>query len=500
MSRFLRFLPAFILLTVGNGKANPPIPVKHNRLYVSHYENVLGTSLELKVSTSSAAVSEKAETAVLKEIDRLAGILSGYDPHSEFSRWMKTSQTAVPVSAELFEVLGLFDRWRIRTNGAVDASAEVITKLWKQAAAKNQLPSAADLATAVSHIRQPHWRLDSASRTATHLSDVPLMLNSFAKSYIIRHAADAGRGVTGVQAIIVNIGGDLVVSGNLKETILISDPKDDAENAEPIDRLQVSNLAVATSGNYRRGERIAGHWYSHIVDPRTGQPAGYILSATVIAPGATDAGALATAFNVLSTDESMRLASTVPGAEYLIITADGNRIASPGWKDLETKMPPTPAPPPGNFELLIDLEVNMQVGLNNYKRPYVAVWIEDENHAPVRAISVWRGEQRYLRELKSWYLKYGDMYRSDANFGTTITSATRPAGKYTLKWDGNDDQGKPVKPGKYIIKIEVAREHGTYQIMRQELDCNDQAKVVNLTGNIEISSVTLDYRKTTNGQ
>jgi thiamine biosynthesis lipoprotein len=105
-----------------------------------------------------------------------------------------------------------------------------------------------------------------------------------------------------------------------------------------------------------------------------------------------------------------------------------------------------------------------------------------------------------LRELKSWYLRYGDTYRSDANFGSSITSATRPAGKYTLKWDGNDDQGKPVKPGKYIIKIEVAREHGTYQIMRQEIDCDNQPKFINLTGNVEISSASLDYRKSTNGQ
>ena len=500
MSRPFRIFTVFLLLTVVTGKAFPPGSAKPYRLFVSHYENILGTSLELKVSAGSTVASEKAEAAVLKEISRLADILSGYNPHSEFSQWMKTAQTPVRVSPELFEVLGLFDQWRIRTDGALDASAEVITKLWKQAAATGRLPSDADLVRAVNQVKQPHWRLDSTGRTATHLSNAPLMLNSFAKSYIIRHAADAGRAIDGVDAIIVNIGGDLVISGHVNETVLISDPKDDAENADPIDQVQVSNQAVATSGNYRRGELIAGHWYSHIVDPRTGQPAGRILSATVVAPNATDAGALATAFNVLSPEESVRLAATIPGAQYLIITAAGDRIASPGWKDLETKAPPQPAHAPGNFELLVNLEVNMQVGANNYKRPYVAVWVEDEDHSSVRAISVWRGETRYLRELKSWYLRYGDTYRSDMKFGGSITSATRPAGKYTLKWDGNDDQGNPVKPGKYVIKIEVAREHGTYQIMRQEIDCDNQPKVINLTGNVEISSASLDYRKSTNGQ
>jgi thiamine biosynthesis lipoprotein len=498
MSRFFSFLTVLLLGFTPGGKSY--------RLFVSHYENILGTSLELKVAASSEASSEKAEAAVLNEIGRLSAILSGYDPQSEFSRWMKTSQIPERVSPELFEVLGLFDQWRIRTNGALDASAEVITKLWKQAAANGRLPSDAEVAAAVNRVRQPHWKLDSVSRTATHLSNAPLMLNSFAKSYIIRHAADAGRAIEGIDAIIVNIGGDLVISGNVNETVLISDPKDDAENARPIDQLKISNKAVATSGNYRRGELIAGHWYSHIVDPRTGQPAGRILSATVVAPNATDAGALATAFNVLSPDESVRLASTIPGAQYLIITAAGDRVTSPGWKNIQSDTSSGLAGAiglphaPGNFEMLINLEVNMQVGANNYKRPYLAAWVEDEDHSSVRAISVWRGEMRYLRELKSWYLRYGDTYRSDMKFSSSITSATRPSGKYTLKWDGNDDQGNPVKPGKYVIKIEVAREHGTYQLMRQEIDCDNQPKVINLTGNVEISSASLDYRKTTNGQ
>ncbi len=505
MLRLFSILTVFLAVHV---VALPPRPAdyfplrsaKHSRLFVSHYENILGTSLELKVSASSAVSSGKAEAAVLKEIARLSAILSGYDPHSEFSGWMKTAGSPERVSPELFEVLGLFDQWRIRTDGALDASAEVITKLWKQAAANGRLPSDAELVAAVNRVRQPHWKLDSVARTATHLSNAPLMLNSFAKSYIIRHAADAGLAIDGVDAIIVNIGGDLVISGNVNETVLVSDPKDDADNANPIDQLQVSNMAVATSGNYRRGELIAGHWYSHIVDPRTGQPAGHILSATVVASNATDAGALATAFNVLSPEESIRLASTIPGAQYLIITAAGNRIASSGWKDLEKGTTQVVPHSPGNFELLIDLEVNMQSAPNNYKRPYLAAWVEDEDHSSVRAISVWRGEMRYLRELKSWYLRYGDTYGSDAKFSSSITSATRPAGKYTLKWDGTDDQGKPVKPGKYVVKIEVAREHGTYQIMRQEIECDNQSKVVNLTGNVEISSASLDYRITTNGQ
>jgi FAD:protein FMN transferase len=463
-----------------------------SHLYTSHYENVLGTSLELKVSAVSQQASAQAEKAALGEIDRLTKILSGYDPNSEFSRWMHTRNEAVPVSPELFEVLGLFDTWRLRTAGALDASAEVITRVWKKAAARGSLPTDRELDSAIGQVRQRHWTLDPATKTAMHLSDAPLLLNSFAKSYIIRHAGEAALATAGVSGIVVNIGGDLVVAGQWQEPVWVSDPRADAENDEPVCRLAISDRAIATSGNYRRGEFIAGHWYSHIVDPRTGQPADGILSATVVAPDATDAGALATAFNVMTPEESRQLAATLPGVDYLILTRDGRRFESAGWKKLE-KGGGARAGAPGNFELLVNLEINLQQGFA--KRPYVAVWVEDENHAPVRTIAVWHGSDRYLPELKSWYLKYRGQYTEDKNFNASITSATRSAGKYAVKWDGLDDHGNPVKPGKYVLKIEAAREHGTYQLMRQEIDCDDTPKKVDLTGNIEIASASLDYHK-----
>jgi hypothetical protein len=253
---------------------------------------------------------------------------------------------------------------------------------------------------------------------------------------------------------------------------------------------------VATSGNYRRGELINGHWYSHIVDPRTGQPSDNVISATVVANNATDAGALATAFNVMTIGESIQLAATVAGAEYMIITKDGKRIASKGWDALSipVKKETVTANNKGNeFEILINLEIKAQQGFA--KRPYVAVWVEDENHAAVRTISVWHGSDRYMSDLKSWYLKNRSAYTADNAFHTTVSGATRSAGKYTLKWDGKDDKGNLLKAGKYTIKIEAAREHGTYQLMRQELMLNETPQEFILAGNAEIETATIDYKK-----
>ena len=78
-----------------------------------------------------------------------------------------------------------------------------------------------------------------------------------------------------------------------------------------------------------------------------------------------------------------------------------------------------------------------------------------------------------------------------------MSSATRNPGRHTFTWDGKDGQGKLVKPGTYTVMIEAAREHGTYQIMRQAMDFSSTPKEVQVPINgIEISAATLDYHKT----
>ncbi len=159
--------------------------ISHSELYRYNYENVLGTSLELKILAASEKDADVAQAAALDEIEREAKILSGYDAGSEFSRWNRTLGLAVPVAPELAEVLGLFDRWRQQTDGALDASAETVTRAWKAAAKQNRIPTAAELAAAVALVKQPHWSLDATNGTATRLSSAPLVLNSLANSYIV---------------------------------------------------------------------------------------------------------------------------------------------------------------------------------------------------------------------------------------------------------------------------------------------------------------------------
>ena len=475
-------------------------------LFRFNYENVLGTSLELKIAARTAADADRADAAARQEIEREAKILSVWDSQSEFSRWDAVVGQPAKVSPELFETLALFDDWRRRTDGALDASAEALVRVWKNAEREHRLPSAAELAAGVAEVKQKHWSLDRAAQTATRLDRTPIALNSFAKSYIAGHAADAALKTAGVNSIVVNIGGDLVIRGARPEVVDIADPFCGAENCAPIDAVQIQNRAIATSGNYRRGVEIAGKHYSHIVDPRTGATAEGIISSTVVAPNPADAGAMATAFSVLKPDESRRVAASVPGTEFLLVSSSGERIASAGWNKLRPAvafMPsaaapdPVPAPSAAAWDPAYELSINVELATFSgfSKRPYLAVWAEDANKKPVRTIALWYNKDRYLPEMRGWFRIAQSSGKDAYDFAHSVASATRGGGKYTINWDGKDNAGQLVPAGKYTIYIEAAREHGTYQLMHEEMDFNSAPAKADLKGGTEIAGAQLDYHK-----
>ena len=480
------------------------------RNWAFHHEHVLGTSLEVGIRASSPEQAERAEAAVLHTFDRDAALLSTWRDDSEVSRWSRTRFEPMAVSATLFEVLAQSDQWRERTGGALDASVEAATRLWQRTTTEGRIPTSREISVAVEAMQQPHWILDHERGTATRLTDVPLALASFTKSYISAHAADAAL-AAGAAGVMLNVGGDVVVRGNLIQLVAIADPRASAENDIALDHVVLREGAVATSGSYRRGFRTAAGssastpQYSHLLDPRTGQPAAHVLSSTVVAKDAVTAGALATAFSVLPVNESQRLAASVPGVQYLLVLADGEQVRGGGSSDapgLQTAafLPRAAMPAIGalwnqSFELSLAIDLP-RIEDARYRRPYVAVWVEDADHFPVRTLALWTQNPRWLPDLKQWYRD--DQVRTlaeGADLSRTVSSATRPPGRYTLKWDGKDNEGKPVKAGKYTILIEAAREHGGYDLQKQQLEFTGSTQQVSLPAARELGVTTLDYHK-----
>ena len=478
-----------------------------------HHENILGTSLDLAIRTESQSMALEAQQFALEEIERLSEIFSSYSSSSELSRWLETQNEEIHVSQELLWVFQRAEHWHMLSNGAFSAATSELSALWKNASELGEMPSTEALHQASTRTALSHWKLAPTESTATRLSNARINLNSIAKGYIIDQIGlTLVNAFPAIESCLINIGGDLRNFGQVHTEAIISDPFVGSRN-EAIETIILPiNSALATSGNYHQGFTIKNKRYSHILDPRSGYPVDHIASSTVIAPTAADADALATIFSVLQAEKSLELVEGLEGVECFLVSQDGTRIESEGWKALRKQLSPStttnrlvsndrqfevssPLDWITNFDCIISLELN-KISNRRYRRPYVAIWISDADKLPVRTLSLWIQKEKWLPDLKSWYRddKLRLLY-DDTELVKTISSATRPAGRYRVKWDGTDDTGQAVTAGKYFLNIEVTREHGTYQIIRHEIEFPTQASTTDLGGNTEVKGASIEFRR-----
>ncbi len=474
--------------------------------HVFDHESILGTSLHLELNAESR-VAEAAHAAVLAEIERLSKVFSSYDSQSELSQ-LNFPCAATTVSKDLFALLRESERWHRESGGAFHPGVEALTRLWKSAEQAGALPAEPERLKIVEQLKAPLWSLNAFQSTIRVDSALPLSFNAIAKGIIV-DAALASAEAAGAKDIVLEIGGDLRVSGARSWNIAVTDPRRTADNAPPLCEVELRSAAVATSGGYARGFDLAGRHYSHILDPRTGNPVEAVLQASVVAPDARTADALATILNVLTPMEGLALIANQKNCAALVIDAGGKQHASPGWTALvhsgDAVVPSLRLP--NGAECLLDFELAAPVtgtqerrgppegerggergrggrggrgGGGGYRRPYVAAWIEDESGKPVRTLCLWVQKPRWIPDLRRW----NKLYLDSTEKVSAVTRATRAPGSYHLAWDGKDDAGAPVElaRGKWTVRLEVVREHGGYQYLSCGFECGSSSFTHALTG------------------
>lgn len=144
----------------------------------------------------------------------------------------------------------------------------------------------------------------------------------------------------GIENFLVDVGGEVLAKGMKPENtpwiVGIERPSDsaNAEQREIETTLAVTDMAVATSGSYRKFYIRDGIRYSHAIDPSTGYPVKHnTLSVTVIAPDAMTADGMATAFLIMGSKKGLRFIKDHPGCDAWFIDAspDGSYIDS--WSE-----------------------------------------------------------------------------------------------------------------------------------------------------------------------
>lgn len=325
-TRALIALLALLVAGAGFSLLHPEPPAAE--LHMSG--RTMGTTYNVKYRSTQDAPSLKA---MQLEVDTLLAevnhTMSTYDPESELSRFNRLRTTDwVPASASLRAVLKAALEVGAQSEGAFDITVGPLVNLWGFGpdVHPDRVPRETDIAAA-----RMRSGLDKITLSETqpairkHRPDVFLDLSGIAKGYGVDRVAELMT-AHGIKHFMVEIGGEIRVRG-LKEQdtpwrIAIEKPLSGERSVHTM--LALSDIALATSGNYRNFFEVAGRRYSHTIDPTTGWPVdNHLVSVTVLAETSMRADAWATAFQVLGPERGMAIAERLNLPVLFVIEHDG---------------------------------------------------------------------------------------------------------------------------------------------------------------------------------
>ena len=131
-----------------------------------------------------------------------------------------------------------------------------------------------------------------------------------------------------------------------------------------------------------------------------------------------------------------------------------------------------------------------ELQVNPYHKPYVAIWLEQENRQYVTTIALWADDMEWYKDLRQWWRKAG---RSQLPFDSA-TGATKKPGTYQIDWSGKDNQGKSVPAGTYYLKIEASREEGGREFVKTKVHI-DKKNQLTLAGSKELGQINIQIVK-----
>ncbi len=249
--------------------------------------------------------------------------MSTYREDSEISRFNASSVDQwFNISTDFYTVLSSAMAIGWESRGAYDVTVGPLVEQWGFGPSGPVLaaPSDDDITDTLERVGQDHLRLDGEGLRLLKRSPVSLDLSSIAKGYAVDQVAQ-WLSEQGVNRYLVEVGGEMRLAGLSGRgdpwRIAIERPDSGDRTAETAIRL--TDIAVATSGDYRNFFEIDGQRFSHSIDPRRGYPVAHdLVSVTVVHPSAMMADGWATALVVLGYKDAMTVAQEQGLAVYFI--------------------------------------------------------------------------------------------------------------------------------------------------------------------------------------
>lgn len=289
---------------------------------------LMGNNFTISVVAEQEAFAQTNIERAIAEIRRIEQLFTTYKDDSQTNRINKNAGIApVTVDQEVFDLIERSIRISKITQGAFDISyGSIDTSLWNFDKTMTALPSKEEAKKRVHLINYKNIILDK-SNYSVFLKEKGMRIGfgGIGKGY----AAERAKKIlieNNVSSGIINASGDLTTWGkqpNGKQwTIGIANPD---QPTAAFSFIEISDKAVATSGNYEKFILIDGKKYSHTIDPKTGLPIRGIKSVTIICNNAEFADAMTTPIAIMGIQAGLYLVNQLPDL-YCIIIDDNNKI------------------------------------------------------------------------------------------------------------------------------------------------------------------------------
>ncbi len=295
---------------------------------VSQTKLGMGTYISMTAIHPSQDEAQEAFGLAFAEIERLSKLLSRFDASSPVAELNRTgSLQNAPI--EVLELVARSLSYHEQTNGAFDITVTPLIDLYKTSFAAGSRPSDVEVQTTLQHIGAEQI-IFSGGNISFKKSGMGITLDGIAKGYIVDKASEI-LSANGLHNHLINAGGDIRTAGSAAKaqpwTVAIQDPE---KLKDYPDVIQMTNGAIATSGNYEifyDNEKM----FHHIVDARTGVSPIQSTSVTVKTATVMDADALSTSVFVMQPVKGAAFINNRPDAECFIIGKDGASHQSNGW-------------------------------------------------------------------------------------------------------------------------------------------------------------------------
>ena len=260
----------------------------------------------------------------------------------------------VQVDDRILSMLELARQMYDLTGGKINIAMGSVLGIWhdyREAAEQNAsetdntLPTQEELEAAAQHCNINDLVIDEDAKTV-YLSDPEMSLDvgSVGKGYAVEMVCRAAE-ARGLTSALVSVGGNLRAIGTKPDgsqwTGGVENPWNASEfytsDSSYVAAVNMSDMALVTSGDYQRYYVVDGVRYHHLIDPATLWPAAYFNGVSVLAPDSGVADCLTTGLFCMPLEEGQKIVESLDGVEALWCTTDGQLVTSSGWSSHEKK-------------------------------------------------------------------------------------------------------------------------------------------------------------------